>query len=86
MESSRRQWPDALDGGPCLGWSGLWPGGSGRGLASLLARSGVGIGLGTGVFQVVGACTQAWVWRLVPGWLLLVDFGRYLLDFFGEGL
>jgi len=36
-------------------------------LASLLAYSGIGIGLCIGVFQVLGACTQAWAWRLVPG-------------------
>jgi len=46
------------------------PGGSGRKLASLLACSGVSIGLGVGVFWVVGACTQAWVWRAVVLWLL----------------
>ena len=70
-----------------LAWvgRGFGPGGSGRGLTSLLACSSVDIGLGAGVFRVVGACIQAWVWRLVPGWLLLVDFGRYLLDIFGEG-
>jgi len=58
-----------------LAWvgRGFGPRGSGHGLASLLARSGVGIGLGAGVFQVVGAYTQAWDWGLVAGRLLLVD-------------
>jgi len=63
-----------------VGW-GFGPGSGGHGLVSLLACNSVGIGLGVGIFWVVGACT----WRLVPGWLLLVDFGRYSLDFFGEG-
>ena len=47
-----------------------------------MACSGIGIGLGAGIFWVVGACTQAWVWGLVAGWLLLVDFGRYSFDLF----
>ena len=92
VSSEVRGWGGVEDNGQThwmvgLAWvgRGFVPGGSDRGLASLLARSGVGIGLGTGVFQVVGACTQAWVWRLVPGRLLLVDFDRYSLDFFGEG-
>ena len=45
-----------------------------------MACSGIGIRLGVGIFWVVGACTQAWVWALVAGWLLLVDFGRYSFD------
>jgi len=71
-----------------LAWvgRGFGLGGSGHGLASLLACSSVGIELGVGVFWVVGACTQAWVWGLVAGRLLLVDFGRYSFDLFGEEL
>ena len=63
-----------------LAWvgRGFGPGVGGHGWASLLACSGVDIGLGTGVFWVVGACTQAWVWGL------LVDFGRYSFDLFSE--
>jgi len=70
-----------------LAWvgQGFGPGSGGHGLVSLLACNSISIGLGAGIFWVVGACTQAWVWRLVPGWLLLVNFGRYSLDFFGEG-
>ena len=71
-----------------LAWvgRGFGPGVSGHGWGSLLACSGVGIGLGAGIFWVVGAYTQAWVWGLVAGWLLLVDFGRYSFDLFSEGL
>jgi len=58
-----------------LAWvgQGFGPGVSSHGWASLLACSSVGIGLSTGVFWVVGACTQIWVWGLVAEWLLLVD-------------
>jgi len=92
VSSGVRGWSRVEDNGQTrwmagLAWvgRGFGRGGSGRGLASLLACSSVDIGLGAGVFRVVSACTQAWIWRLVLGWLLLVDFGRYSLDFFGEG-
>jgi len=58
----------------------------GHGWVGLLACSSVGIELGAGVFWVVGACTQAWVWGLVAEWLLLVDFGCYLFDLFSKEL
>ena len=46
-----------------LAWVGqsFGPGIGGHGWVSLLACSGVGIGLGVGIFWVVDACTQAWV-------------------------
>ena len=71
-----------------VGWWALLGlvGALGHGWVGLLACSDVGIGLGAGVFWVVGACTQAWVWGFLAGWLLLVDFGRYSFDLFSEGL
>ena len=71
-----------------LAWVGqsFGPGVDGYGWVGLLVCNSVSIGLGMSIFWVVGTCTQAWVWGLVVGWLLLVDFGCYSFDLFSEGL